>query len=195
MRLRPDTLETTFFTADNHFGHENIIKFANRPFTSVEEMDEAMIERWNKVVPPNGTVYHLGDFTLGGPDTASRYLSRLNGRIIFLHTYWHHDVRWIDHGPYQSAQGVHIELIPPLEVLELQINGRQHPLAITLCHYPLAVWDRKHYGAWHLHGHSHGQYKYQDVDYAFDVGVDCWNFTPLSFGGVLETMYSFGWVE
>lgn len=53
-----------FFTSDTHFGHNNIIKLSNRPFSSVEEMNEGLIERWNDVVGAEDIVYHLGDFSL-----------------------------------------------------------------------------------------------------------------------------------
>lgn len=58
--------ENLFFTSDTHFFHEGIIKFCNRPFASVEEMNEAMIRNWNEVVHEKGTVFHLGDFAFGG---------------------------------------------------------------------------------------------------------------------------------
>ena len=52
---------TIFFTGDTHFAHRRIIELAKRPFTTVEEMDEVMIKRWNAVVTANDVVYHLGD--------------------------------------------------------------------------------------------------------------------------------------
>jgi calcineurin-like phosphoesterase family protein len=57
---------------------------------------------------------------------------------------------------------------------------------IVLCHYPFAEWDRKHYGSWHLHGHSHGNYHGQGLIY--DVGVDTNNFTPVSLEQITEIM-------
>lgn len=52
----------TFFTADTHFNHANILEYTNRPFLNVEEMDLEMIYRWNSVVRKNDLVFHLGDF-------------------------------------------------------------------------------------------------------------------------------------
>jgi calcineurin-like phosphoesterase family protein len=53
-----------FFTSDHHFGHENIIRYCNRPFTSVQQMNEIMILRWNGAVLPEDEVYYLGDFAM-----------------------------------------------------------------------------------------------------------------------------------
>jgi calcineurin-like phosphoesterase family protein len=203
-----DLGDRIWFTADNHFGHENIIGFCNRPFASAREMDEAMIERWNRVVKPGDVVYHLGDFTLGGAAEAVRYFRQLNGRIYVLGNDWHHDKRWLPRHTSSSGAvdllsffnelhqlGNKLRILPPMYVLEIKELGKDgRPLPIVLCHYPLAEWDRQHYGSWHLHGHSHGNHKYTNGEYAIDVGVDSWNFTPLSLGGVLEIMYSYGWM-
>ena len=55
---------TVYFTADTHFSHKNILLYENRPYQSIEEMDNDLIEKWNKTVGKNDTVYHLGDFVL-----------------------------------------------------------------------------------------------------------------------------------
>src|SRR3978361_1949415 len=70
----------THFTADHHFGHENIIGLSSRPFASIEEMDKCMIERWNEVVAPGDNVWHLGDFAFRCELRRMRSIfSRLNG--------------------------------------------------------------------------------------------------------------------
>ena len=70
-----------FYTSDTHFNHRAIIDHAKRPFANMEEMNEAMIENWNRVVAPHDDVYHLGDFAFGG---AEAILTRLKGNIHLI---------------------------------------------------------------------------------------------------------------
>ena len=77
----PIMIENVFFTSDTHFYHENIIKYCNRPFSSVDEMNEKLIEKWNSVVGKNDIVWHLGDFCFGQKDNISKIIPKLNGRI------------------------------------------------------------------------------------------------------------------
>ena len=73
-----------FFTSDSHFNHENIIKFCNRPFDSLDEMNDALTENWNAKVKPDDTVFHLGDFSWGGSGSWKSARERLNGHIILI---------------------------------------------------------------------------------------------------------------
>ena len=184
-----------WFTGDHHFGHENIIRYTDRPYNSISEMDEDLIEKWNSVVDKWDIIYHLGDFTLSNIIIAQQYFGRLNGAVHILYNHWHHDKRWItSYVPCitRGASAIFIEgQITVLEIPELGKNG--YPLAITLCHYPISMWDRKHYGAWHLHGHSHN--KYQVEGKILDVGVDSaieWlgEYRPFSFSEIIEIMES-----
>lgn len=73
-----------FIIADTHFGHKNIIKYCNRPFKTIEEMDETLIKNWNEVVSKEDTVLHLGDVFLCGKEKAKQIMSRLNGKKILI---------------------------------------------------------------------------------------------------------------
>src|SRR5437867_8378916 len=74
-----------WFTADHHWGHANIIRFSKRPFANVEEMDKALVERWNSVVHIGDTVYHLGDVSLHKDIHRARAtVDRLNGNIRLI---------------------------------------------------------------------------------------------------------------
>lgn len=183
---------TLFFISDHHFAHARIIQYSARPFEHVKAMDRAMIQRWNDAVGPEDTVYHLGDFTLSGRKAARKYFAQLHGHIKVLAQPWHHDCKWLPEalGPcaeLTSASGFPVELLPPMVVLELEDYAEGgHAKALVLCHYPLASWDRRHYGAWHLFGHCHGTHA--NGGKSFDIGVDCTDFTPWSLEQVAARM-------
>lgn len=196
-----------YFTSDDHFGHENIIGYCKRPYKNAKEMGKALIYEWNSVIGQEDKIYQLGDFTLGDEHAARDYFHRLNGQIFVLGNPWHHDSRWLPAvnqmntsgkmaktglAPFYSATHNLVTILPPIHVLEFPEYGTGgHSQALVLCHYPLAVWDRKHYGAWHLFGHSHGQH--QNGGFSFDVGVDCNQYRPVSLGGVVRQMKAYGW--
>jgi calcineurin-like phosphoesterase family protein len=169
-----------FFTADHHFNHANVIKYARRPFESVEEMDEELINRWNSKVQLEDIVFHLGDFTLSNEKVAQRYFARLNGNVMILSNPAHHDKRWIK--TPQFTKSGQVKLISPLKTLEIE-NGK-YPLVIVICHFPIGEWDRKHYGSIHLHAHSHGTYKGEGN--ILDVGVDCHDYYPVSLTDIIR---------
>ena len=167
-----------FFSSDHHFGHENVIEYCNRPFSSSVEMDETMIERWNERVMPGDTVYYLGDFTLNDFPKFNDIFTKLNGNIYFMKMPFHHDRRW-----QSDKRASFLSYIPPLHVLENVYQfAFDEPRPLVLCHYPIAEWDRKHYGSVHLHGHSHGNYS--GTGMILDVGVDNHNFYPISINDV-----------
>lgn len=83
-RYRYSASDKLFFTSDTHFCHSKIIEFANRPFTSVQEMNEVLVWNWNEVVPKDGIVFHLGDLCFGTSEQWLQILSRLNGNIHLI---------------------------------------------------------------------------------------------------------------
>jgi calcineurin-like phosphoesterase family protein len=166
-----------YFTSDQHFGHENIIKYCARPFSSVEEMDEELIKRWNEKVKPLDQVYHLGDFTLGIDH--HKYLDRLNGMVTFITPNFHHDSRW------------YTVLDKTIKIQDV-LCSKFTDAWIFMFHYPVLVWDRKHYGSWHLYGHIHNK-EFSMPGFSMNVGVDFNNFYPVSYDEVKQHMIDLGW--
>jgi len=144
-----------FFTADQHLGHANIIKYCKRPYNSIEEMDAIIIKNFNEVVSKKDHTVHVGDFTFKHQE---KYIKQLNGSHTFLRG--NHD-KWMN-THYHEMWCKTIE--------------NQH---IVACHYAMRVWPRSHYGSWNLYGHSHGNLK--PIGLQHDVGVDNNNYYPVSF--------------
>lgn len=159
-----------FFTADQHYGHRNIIKYCNRPFSSVEEMNEVIIERHNEIVGIHDEVIHAGDFTLNKQQYAEKIIKRLNGRHVFIRG--SHD-KWMN-GSYH----------------EMIVLRRTDCPVIVVCHYAMLVWPKSHFNSWLLFGHSHGKLNNKIEGKAYDVGVDNNDFYPISLEQIRKVMKS-----
>lgn len=172
-----------FVTADHHFGHANIIKYCNRPFSNAEEMDAIMIERWNEVVGLDDEVWHLGDFTLGGLALANKYFTQLNGQLKLIQG--SHDWRWVKNWRGESDDDLGGFLMPALSAsgqfpqlyFDRVVDFKHAGTYVVLCHYAMRSWPRSYHGSIHLYGHSHG--RLSPWVNSLDVGVDNHNFTPL----------------
>lgn len=160
----------TWVTSDHHFAHANVIKYADRPFASIEEHDAALIREWNAVVKPEDRVFYLGDFTLAGTQVARQIFAKLNGVVHLLTNLWHHDCRWIKGTPTINQDNLMVKVLLQSPIVVLEPDEAKTSFPIVLCHYPFEVWDRKHYGAVHFHGHSHGNLP--RINNRLDVGVD-----------------------
>lgn len=181
---------TVFFTADTHFGHGNIIRYSDRPFDTVHEMNVEMATRWNAVVGPNDTVYHAGDVGFGAPHRLRSILDRLNGTIHLV--VGNHDHRGalkpVCRDRFASISDLGRVYVPDPDAP----RGRR---LIVLCHYAMRVWDQSYRGTWHLYGHSHGKLPDNPASLSFDVGVDCHDFTPISYDRVKEIMAQKAWKQ
>jgi len=157
-----------FFTADEHYYHANIIRYCNRPFKNVEEMNEALIDNHNSIVESGDTVVHAGDFTLlkDRKKIQQHLIDRLNGNHIFLrgsHDYW-------------------LSRKHSIQIWEHNLAGQ----FVVVCHYALRVWARSHYNSWHLFAHSHGGL--DPIGKSWDIGVDTNNFFPYSLDQINDIM-------
>ena len=164
-----------WFTSDTHFNHANIIEYTNRPFANVDEMNQELIRRWNEIVSPEDTIYHLGDVTLEGWKTAQKFLNQANGKIFIVPG--GHDHRWINEYHKLRTLLPNLTILNNLFSLSLDMGGK-HPEIWALCHYALRTWDRSHYGSFHLYGHPHGTLP--PLGRSLDVSVECWDYTPVS---------------
>jgi calcineurin-like phosphoesterase family protein len=178
-------MPTIFFTSDHHFGHANILRHCNRPFGSVEEMNEELIRRWNERVLPGDEVYHLGDFALTtGPELAT-ILDRLNG-TKYLIVGNHEGAALSNKKKFKWVKEYHELKVPDADCA----NGVQR---LVLFHYAMRVWRGDYRSTWHLYGHSHGNLPDNPDALSFDVGVDCHNFYPLAYAEVKAIMQQKTW--
>jgi calcineurin-like phosphoesterase family protein len=151
-------MNKVFITSDTHFGHANIIKYCNRPFNTIQEMDEKLIENWNSVVSQQDCVYVLGDFCFSR--TPEQYFNKLNGQKFLIKG--NHDSRETYKLPWGFVKDVY--------------SLRYDQYEIWLSHYAHRSWPKSFHGTLHFYGHAHGGMP--PFGRSCDVGVDCWNYTP-----------------
>ena len=194
-RVKPLKIDTNqvkmWFTSDTHFGHKNILTFCERPFNSVEEMDNAIIERWNSKVGKDDIVFHLGDFAFASNKRWQELIYRLNGKIYLI--LGNHDViRWP--GDYTMSLFERVE-----NQMMLKIDNKYK---VYLNHFPFLCYDGTYRNpedcTIQLHGHVHErlgdtgkdaqrlQYRFP---YQYDVGIDNNNFSPISWENILKIIY------
>lgn len=167
-----------FFTSDTHFNHANIISFCNRPFKNVDEMNEVIIANWNSVVGIDDTVFHLGDFCLGGSAEWTKVLDRLNGKIHLI--VGNHDMK-----------NLRQDFISRFEEVVMQRHIVIDKHSIYLNHYPFLCFCGAYQpDVWQLFGHVHTRKNNTGMDACrlqylyptqYDVGVDNNNFMPVSY--------------
>ena len=191
MNFREDTgpERNRYFTSDLHLSHANVIKYCNRPFRNADEMNEKIIENWNSVVTPQDIVYIVGDVIFEKDENKRIWLlNRLKGEKHLIKG--NHD-RIITGRTAKCFN--HIENSGLREIKVPDLDGWGGNQVIVMCHYAMRVWNKAHYGAFHLYGHSHGTLKEDPNSRSFDVGVDSWNFTPVSYQQIKEKMAKKNW--
>lgn len=171
-----------FFTSDTHFGHQPEFIWKPRGFSSVEEMDEAIIENWNKVVKPGDVVYHLGDTMLNDNAHGLECFKRLNGQIFLIYGNHDSDTRknlLFMELPCKMLGGWYAWLI------------KYGKLSTYISHYPTltANYDDKHFSqhVLSLHGHTHQKTNWLDPKnpFLYHVGLDSHNNTPVHIDEVI----------
>lgn len=188
-------MDKIFYIADIHEGHENIFKFDNRPFATLEEQRQILIKNWNAVVDNEDIVYILGDeswYTPASQDYMS-FFEQLNGHKVLVRG---------NHSAHKQSFTKTIQqkcgIINVVDYLEVKDEGRQ----VVLSHYPILAYKNSYYGAYHLYGHVHMTYEWKLMEEhkkrvieefgkpfnAFNVGVmlPYMNYTPRTLDEIIQ---------
>ena len=163
-----------WFSADAHFGHKNIIKYCNRPFKNVGQMNKVLIKRWNERVKQEDIVYFIGDFcfykgkeALEGIYKPDYYIKQLNGNIIFIK------------GNHDSMN----HLKTHIQNIVIKYGGQE----IFLVHNPK---DFNSFYTLNLIGHIHDNWKIKKIDgfniYLINIGVDVWDYYPVNYNEIMK---------
>jgi calcineurin-like phosphoesterase family protein len=156
-------MKKKFVISDTHFGHSNIIEYSKRPFSSPGEMDEAIIDNWNRVVGQNDRVYLLGDVAMSKKHIP--LLGRLNGKIILV--MGNHDIF-----PTKLY-------LPYVE----DIRGYVYHDGIIMSHIPIYNYQFERY-IHNIHGHLHENVI--DDSFYTNVCVEQINYTPIDLEELKE---------
>ena len=187
----------TWFTADTHFGHGNIIKYCQRPFMSRDELaatrtnpraklrlseetvkrhDDALLKAINERVQADDHLWIIGDFCWGSFPEARHYRDRIRCEHVFL--------VWGNHDRGEIAP----VFSDTMEQGMIRVEGQE----IWLNHYPMRSWNKAFHGSWHLYGHVHGRLQREDdakpTFLVKDIGVDACEYRPWSFAELRDYM-------
>lgn len=191
MKYKYEDGSKVFFTSDTHFGHQNIIHFCNRPWATIAEHDQALIENWNATVPEDAVVFHLGDFSYkgGGFPTIQHLKGLLHGQIVLISGNHDPDTRkpQIIQNLQQLFDGV-------FDQLEITVEDQR----ILMNHFPLLTWPHAYgeHSTWQIFGHVHLRKGITGSDAfiveqccrptQYEVGVDLNGYHPVSFQNLKE---------
>ncbi len=168
-----------YFTADTHFGHKNIIRLANRPFSSLEEMDETLFDAWQTTLKPDDILYHLGDVAFGNSHAISQVVDRIKKLP---------GIKYLVPGNHDNDRlnilSEAFTILPPLVTKAVKTCSQAY--RVVLCHYPLLTWDQYYKNSLQFFGHVHGRISGNQRQ--IDVGVDVWGFAPVHFETLLQCL-------
>ena len=174
-----------FYTADLHLGHANVIRHCERPFQDADEMDEELIERWNRKVHKNDTVYIVGDFIFRCHRPPEEYFDLLKGKKHLI--LGNHDKYWLKKVDTEKF----LESVSPM----LYISDSGHP--VVMCHYPMLIWPGVGRGGYMVYGHIHNNV---NMDYwpllavreqMLNAGTDINGFEPVTLEEMIRNNRKF----
>lgn len=183
-------MREVWFTADQHFGHARIIELCGRPFDSVAEMNEALIDRWNSRVRPDDHVWVLGDVALGTIANTLPLIGRLHGELHLIAG--NHDRCWS--GLREAWSWIPRYQAAGFSTVQSFARTRIAGESVLLSHFPysgdhtdterFAEYRLPDTGKWLLHGHVHTEWAINGRQ--INVGVDVRDFAPMHTDAVAE---------
>ena len=157
-----------YFTADTHFGHSpnqvghgGIIFHAHRPFKNTDEMDQVLIDNWNKTIGKKDVVYIIGDFCWRNH---GHYFHALNGKKILI---------------VGSHDKMPQDILKNFTEVHKYLGKLIDKTLVIMFHWCLRTWQGAIHGSIHLYGHSHGRLPEYDDSMCCDIGVDVWDYFPV----------------
>ena len=174
------TLERDYdlwFWSDTHFGHENIIKLANRPFDNANEMDSTMFNNFQGLVKPNDIVIHLGDLTCASSKSAIKSIYDRLPADFHYHLLGNHDTK------RSIFEDLGVKTLAPICNLEVTDGLSGEIEKFVLSHYPIVAWEGQYKGTKHLYGHTH--LMIYNMRNSLNICVEHTNYTPLSYYEIL----------
>lgn len=183
-----------YYISDLHFDHTNVIKFDNRPFKDVEEMNNTIINNWNSVVKGGDIVYVLGDVLFGDENRFNEIVNKLNGQIVLVKG---------NHDRLQFNKLNKRKVIKIVDYLEIKDTAFGKPYKVYMSHYFMPLFRSHRYpNTVHLYGHVHNSDEWEfckevaeqaksryktDAKY-FNVGcmLDYMGYTPRTLEQILE---------
>lgn len=138
-----------YYIADMHFGHQNVLRFDNRPFVDTDQMEETLIHNWNGRITPEDTVYVLGDAFWKNETSSVRIIRQLNGHKHLIQ------------GNHDRVRG---QLQFHWEGIEQYAEINDGNTLVILNHYPIPFYKNQHYGAVMLYGHVHNTREWHLVE-------------------------------
>ncbi len=171
----------TFITSDTHFGHEKACELYDRKYSDLTSMEASLISNFNSNMGPDDILYHLGDF-VGEMASSRMKITKAKhireqlhvGKIILIRG---------NHDPDKKKFDEVFDEVHEIHTCKGWNGGKER---IIFSHYPMRVWQGNRNGSIHLYGHAHG--RLEEMGRSTDVGVDCWEYSPIEIDHVLEML-------
>ncbi len=176
-----------WFASDQHHGHQSAIHHNHRPFRDLDHMDHALVDEWNSRVGKQDLAFILGDFSFYKPEKTTEIVHAMNGHKILVKGNHDHTKALSKVQGFQRILSYHEH--------KLDVGGGE-TVRIVMSHFPFLSWNQMHRGAYHLHGHSHGNLmvppQLQNAR-MLDVGVDHLSglkghYGPINFAEIMELL-------